>query len=121
MSHLEAVKALEVGDLISTHCERVRQRQRIPVGIGYLTPREYQVIAMYIDGIRQGDMPNLMACRVKTIQSHLSAARHRLGAKTINQLIAMVARADAFRERDRSSNREPSTVTAPGAAPSRVL
>lgn len=120
-----------------TRFEDRRARERIAVGNSYLTPREYQVIAMYIDGVRQAEMPRMLACGVKTINSHLRVSRERLGAKTIHQLVAMVAAADALRERDRSSNRDDSrsTVSAarnrvdavtgdsigPGAAPSRAL
>lgn len=123
--------------MIRTRFEQRRQRDRIEVGDSYLTPREYQCIAMYIDGVRPSAMSLMLALSRKTIDSHLRVARERVGAKTLPQLIAMVARADALRERDRSSNRDDSrsTVSAarnrvdavtgdsigPGAAPSRAL
>jgi DNA-binding CsgD family transcriptional regulator len=123
--------------MTSTRLERRRQADRIIVGDSYLTPREYQIIAAYMDGARQADIPNAIGCARRTIDSHIRVAKDRLGARTIHQLIAMVATADAIRERGCSSNREsasgehperaqgasmPLTVTsACGAAPPRSL
>lgn len=113
-----------------TKFESLRELQRIAVGDSYLTPREYQVVAMYIDGHRQSVMPGLLACCVQTINRHLRSAKDRTGAKTLYELVAMVAAADAIRGRGRSSNQEsngriwsmPSTVVdLPGTAPSRAL
>lgn len=104
-----------------TSFEEWRQRGRITVGDSYVTPREYQCIRMYISGRRQSDMLAELRCSKKTVNNHLRSAKLRLGANTLHQLIAMVAVSDALRGRDRSSNREPLTVNAPGAAPSRGL
>ncbi len=79
---------------------------RIPVADSYLRPREYQILKMYIAGARHADMPATLRCSPRTIDAHISAAKHRVGANTIHQLIAMVATADALRERGRPSNRE---------------
>jgi DNA-binding CsgD family transcriptional regulator len=105
-----------------TRFEAWREQRRVVVGDSYLTPREYQVISMYIDGLRQAEMPNKLACSVKTINAHIRVARERVGARTLNELIAMVAASDALRGRGRSSNRVAVTGTnGPGTAPSRVL
>jgi DNA-binding CsgD family transcriptional regulator len=79
--------------------ETRRQRDRIIVGSSYLTPREYQIVSLYIDGCKFADMPNQLGCTDKTVQRHMQVAKERIGALTIHQLIAMVAAADALRVR----------------------
>ncbi len=105
-----------------TRYEASLQRQRIAVGESYLTPREYQIVAMYIDGVALADMPRLLACSRKTLHTNLHKAKDRLQARTIYQLIALVAVSDALRQRGRSSNRDAVTGNrGPGAAPSRAV
>lgn len=99
-----------------TKFESLLQRRRIAVGDSYLRAREYQILAMYIDGYRLKQMPAMLACARKTIDSHMQAAKHRLGAKTLHQLIAMTAAADAIRGLGRSSNRGDAVYSGPGAA-----
>ncbi len=94
---------------MKTRFESWRQSGRITVGDSYLTPREYECISMYITGMKQSEMVAKLRCSDKTINSHLRAAKIRLGASTIHQLIAMVAASDALRGRGRSSNRDESS------------
>lgn len=96
---------------------------RVELGEGYVTAAEYQVIAMYIDGASRSQIAKSLMRSDRTIDSQITQAKARTGARTIYQLIAMTAASDALRERGRSSNEANPAVGGWGsrAAPSRVL
>ncbi len=91
-----------------TPYERHIEHLRIAVGESYVTSAEYQVVAAYIDGIAPGLIPQMLCRSRKTIGAQISTAKVRLNAKTIYELIAKVARADALRGRGSPSNRDDS-------------
>lgn len=109
--------------MTQTAYEQHLQKFRYPLDCGYLTSAEHRIVKAYMQGASQADLARSIGRSKKTIQEQLRRARTRTGARTIHQLIAMVARADALRERGRSSNEANPAVGGWGsrAAPSRVL
>lgn len=99
--------------MIATRAESRRQSERIIVAESYLTPREYQVVALYIDGLRNAEICATLRMAPQTVGNHILRASERIGANTIYQLIAMVAASDALRGRGRTSNRDTKSVVGP--------
>jgi DNA-binding CsgD family transcriptional regulator len=80
---------------------KLRNAQRI-AGT-WLTARQRDVIRLYATGSTRAEVMSRLGLTSATIDSHLRRARHRTGARTLYQLVAMIAAEP--RERGRPSNR----------------
>jgi two-component system invasion response regulator UvrY len=59
---------------------------------GQLSPREFEVLRMLVDGKPVGEIARILGLTAKTVANHQSALRQKLGAGTAVQLLQAAAR-----------------------------
>ncbi len=54
-----------------------------------LSPRETEILKLYAEGKRRGEVATELFISPRTVDAHLSNARVVLGARTVPQLVAL--------------------------------
>jgi DNA-binding CsgD family transcriptional regulator len=65
-----------------------------PAARSALTPAEREVVTLLADGHRPKQIALLRGVALSTIRTQIKAAKHKTGARTIEQLIAVAWEAD---------------------------
>jgi DNA-binding NarL/FixJ family response regulator len=93
---VEAVLAVAAGKpyIVPAVAQELAMRSLARDGDGAesLSPREFEVLRMLVDGRPVGDIARSLGLTSKTVANHQSALRQKLGAGTAVQLLQAAAR-----------------------------
>jgi DNA-binding NarL/FixJ family response regulator len=93
---VEAVLAIAAGKpyIVASVAQELALRSLSPAGDAAeaLSPREFEVLRMLVDGKAVGEIARSLGLTTKTVANHQSALRQKLGAGTAVQLLQAAAR-----------------------------
>jgi DNA-binding NarL/FixJ family response regulator len=93
---VEAVLAVSAGKpyIVASVAQELALRSLAPAGDAAeaLSPREFEVLRMLVDGKAVGEIARSLGLTAKTVANHQSALRQKLGAGTAVQLLQAAAR-----------------------------
>jgi two-component system invasion response regulator UvrY len=93
---VEAVLAVAAGQpyIVPGVAQELALRSVAPAGdaAGQLSPREFEVLRLLVDGKPVGEIARILGLTAKTVANHQSALRQKLGAGTAVQLLQAAAR-----------------------------
>lgn len=93
--------------MTDTAYERHIRNLRIPVGSGYMTMREHQIMTLYANGFVLPEIASQLGISQKTISALVCRAKERCGASTISNLVGiMMSAAPNTRDSNRDTRSE---------------
>lgn len=75
----------------AAHAARPRRSPRRPSASG-LTARQLEVAVLLRDGLRHSEIAECLSISARQVERHVREARERVGARTTNELVAMLVR-----------------------------